>query len=164
MSGDITSNICYLDRDERFETEKPFSWSTELAFIPGLPPSNHISTQHLAKIRDVRGCDSTNLDTQGFAFLRVPTCLKPEEVGDEALVESIYYAEIEEMLWSRFPDISRIAFLGHQVWYNACLKHGPPRTDRSPGPCSPESAAPCSRTKREPWSTPRSHRPWPTPT
>lgn len=141
MSGDITSNICYLDRDERFQTEKPFSWSTELAFIPGLPPSNHISTHHLAKIRDVRGCESINLDTQGFAFLHVPTCLKPEEVDDEALVESIYYAEIEEMLWSQFPDISRIAFLGHQASCNPCLKrHQNHRATTDPGSCGLDDA------------------------
>jgi len=114
MIGDITSNIYYLDRDERFQTEKPFSWSAELAFLPGLPPSNHIFTRHLTKIRDVRGRDFTDVDTQGFTFIQLPTSLKPEEMDNEALVEAIYYPEIEDMLWSQFPDISRIAFLGHQ--------------------------------------------------
>lgn len=34
-------------------------------------------------------------------------------MDDEALIEDTYYAEVEDLLWRQFPDISGIAFLGY---------------------------------------------------
>lgn len=115
MNSDIVSKVYYLDRAERFQVEKPFNWSTELDVLNGLPKSNHLVTPHAVTIHDINDGTHTSLDTHGFAFVKSTTFLNREDFDNEALIEATYYSEIEDLLWRERPDISGIAFLGHQV-------------------------------------------------
>lgn len=115
MGGDIVSKICHLSRSERFSTEKPFNYSAELAILPGIPPSNHEVSFEPVTVHDVREYESPRLETHGFTFSKSQTGLSSEDFDDEALVERVLYPELEDLLWKERPDLSGIAFLGHQV-------------------------------------------------
>ncbi|KID60292.1 methyltransferase, partial [Metarhizium brunneum ARSEF 3297] len=111
----ITSNIYHLDRAKLYETEKPFNWSAELACLPGLPGSNHVFTSQTVNINNVRGCTPPSLDTQGFEFVKSTTSLKPEDFDNDNLIQTTFYSEIEKVLFEQLPDVTAVAFLGHQV-------------------------------------------------
>ncbi|KAI9656532.1 MAG: hypothetical protein M1821_004739 [Bathelium mastoideum] len=115
MAGDVASRIYYLDRAERFEREKPFNWSTELAALPNLPESNHVVSPQSVIVHDIRERSPASLDVEGFAFVKSPTSLKPDDFDDEATIETRYYSEIEELLWKEYPQFTGMAFLGYQV-------------------------------------------------
>lgn len=115
MMDKITSKIYHLDRAKLYETEKPFNWSAELACLPGLPGSNHVFTSQTVNINDVRGCTPPSLDTQGFEFVKSTTSLKPEDFDNDNLIQTTFYSEIEKVLFEQLPDVTAVAFLGHQV-------------------------------------------------
>lgn len=115
MPTDVIANINYLDRQKRYLSEKPFSWSSELACLPDLPSSNHVTVPHPVKIHDLRGSSPAHLDTHGFTVVQAKTSLRPEDMSNEALIEATYYSEIEDLLWREIPGLTGIAIFGHQV-------------------------------------------------
>lgn len=114
MATHVTSELVFLKRDPKHETEKPY----KLQYDPGedLPRKNCVDevTDGIV-IHDFRGREKDfTLDWQGFCVVELETQLAPEDFDDDAKVKQVYYAELKMMLKKEL-GARRVEVLEHGI-------------------------------------------------
>ncbi|KAK1750425.1 Aspirochlorine biosynthesis protein N [Echria macrotheca] len=99
-SGDVVADLNYLQKLELYQREKPFQ-----LFIPVDPNSpdprqNNVEFENRPHtIRDMRpAINDFGLDTHGFEIRPFHTSLDPDSFQKSDVVESQYFAEVEQLL------------------------------------------------------------------
>lgn len=110
----VTSELVFLKRDPKHETEKPY----KLQYDPGedLPRKNCVDElRDGLVISDFRGQEKDfTLERQGFCVVKLESQLAPEEFDDDKKIRQVYYAELKMML-KRDLGARRVEILEHGV-------------------------------------------------
>ena len=117
------ATLQYLKWQELYETEKPYQLFSTVAKqeLPVRGATNLEWTKgDVEIIHDVRGRVSQfTLDTNGFAFLKVPTNFRDFESSEQ--IEKIYLPEVEDILWREVEGVDQIYFFDWRIRKNIGL-------------------------------------------
>ncbi|KAK0645772.1 hypothetical protein B0T16DRAFT_411903 [Cercophora newfieldiana] len=94
---EILVPLYFLDRDELWDTVKPYSFH----YIPkeDIPLHNLLRSTHTTRIRSMRQLiPQLSLDSQGFEVHTIETKMSYSDFHDEKTVESVYVRELEDHL------------------------------------------------------------------
>lgn len=115
-SRDINTYLPYLAKDEIYTKEKPFGADFPVDRFQGSQLANHVFDNKQVIIHDVRNAKSTSLEINGFCFLKAETSLKATEATNtKTEAVEAYLAEVERILYNKFPEYSRIEVMDFQV-------------------------------------------------
>ena len=111
---DAVTQLVFLRREEKHQTEKPY----KLQYDPGeyLARTNCINepTDHII-VHDIRGREKEfTFDVHGFEVSRLQSALASDEFYDEEKVKKVYYNELRNLLKSKF-GAKRVEILEHGV-------------------------------------------------
>lgn len=95
MSTDVESELCFLGRDDLYQTEKPYC----LRFDPldDIPRHNLKIDSRLLHIADARSLN-TEIEKNGFTLTIIPTTLTYADFTDAKNIESTYALEVQNHL------------------------------------------------------------------
>lgn len=114
VNEDIRTELMYLVKDARHETEKPY----DLRFDAGsaIPRTNMANESRPVVIHDFRHLqNSRSLQEYGFTSAKIERMLTAAEFSSDKIVEAIYYPEVINLLWRQFPGAAEIKILEHIV-------------------------------------------------
>lgn len=116
-NGTIHTRMPFLKKQDPLTTsEKPYTVDFDISDIPSAKISNHTFDFHTIPIRDIRSAPSPfSLNTHGFTLLTHPSSLTAHNADNAAFIETTYFAELEALLYARFPEYARFEVLDHQV-------------------------------------------------
>lgn len=94
----IKSSMFYLDRDQIYDNEKPYSMRYQP--LDGTPQSNFIKSEHPITVRSMRERDAGpfHLDECGFQLIPLKSQLKYDEYWDNEKIQQIYVQEVKDAL------------------------------------------------------------------
>jgi hypothetical protein len=112
--SDVVTNLIFLEKDSKHETEKPYKLQYDPG--PGLPRWNCKNESHDGiTIHDIRGKESKfTVENQGFEVAKLSTELSPEDFTDEDKVRKVYYNELKDLCKRRF-GAQRVEVLEHGI-------------------------------------------------
>ena len=114
MSSDVISELVFLQRDPKHETEKPY----KLQYDPGndLPRRNCVDElREGIVIHDMRAKEHDfTLDSNGFCIMKLESQLHPEDFDDDSKIREVYYSELKLLLKTKL-GAKRIEILEHGV-------------------------------------------------
>ena len=120
-SGTVIAEIHYLQRLPLYKREKPFQ-----LFVPVDKNGSDPRTTNLEfesrhqRIQDIRhNIASYSLDSHSFEARNSPTTLLPSEFSDARLVESRYFAEVENLLKTIEGGYDKILIYDWRVCYDS---------------------------------------------
>ncbi|KAK7992997.1 tetratricopeptide repeat domain-containing protein [Apiospora saccharicola] len=90
----VTSDMHYLERNEMYKTEKPYSLRFPPNGIPEFPQSNVKRAKHQIQLRNMRKVTDLNVDTCGFGLLRSPCTISYEDFKDRTKIQHTYLTDL----------------------------------------------------------------------
>ena len=99
MPTDVESELCFLERDDLYQTEKPYC----LRFDPLDDISRHnlkldCKPLHIADARSL----NTDIEKNGFTLTTIQTTLTHDDFADAKKIESTYALEVQNHLKKMF--------------------------------------------------------------
>ena len=80
-----------------------------------MPPHNVVKDPHPVVVHDVRGRQDTfSLDITGFQWVKFPSVVKDSEFVDKEKIETVYYAEVEDIL-KKYTSAKKVFIFHHVV-------------------------------------------------
>ena len=81
----------------------------------GVPQNNVVQEPHPVVVHDVRGRqDAFGLDITGFQWVKFPSVVKDPEFADREKIETVYYAEVEDIL-KKCTGAKRVFIFHHSI-------------------------------------------------
>ncbi|KAI1359611.1 putative CmcJ-like methyltransferase [Xylaria arbuscula] len=112
----LQTTVRYLDRDDLYRVEKPYSADFAVDEQNGAKKSNIITTDRHVEVAPVASRGEFNININGFCILKENTTLTLEDAlerPEEA--ELKYQAELEKILHKNFPECTRFEGLDFVV-------------------------------------------------
>lgn len=109
----LVVQLYYLDRDELWETVKPYNFH----YFPKseVPLHNLLRSPHTTRVRNLRPlAPLLALDLQGFELHHLRTRMKYQDFKDESLIENVYVPELENY-FGKLLGAKRVRALDFQV-------------------------------------------------
>ncbi|KAJ4251078.1 hypothetical protein NW762_011729 [Fusarium torreyae] len=99
MTHAVNSELTFLQRDDLYNTVKPYSLRYD---PPGDIPRHNLQTERKqVQIHDARDINPS-LEGNGFMLTSIPSKMDYEDFRDEKLIETVYAKELEGQLKSQF--------------------------------------------------------------
>lgn len=115
--SDLDTQVWYLIKDPKFDTEKPF-YSNIPFEHPEAKQTNLESTPEEVVIHNIRGHeDDFELDKQGFQVLRKSSVAEYSLFESTDWIQDVYYPEIEKLLRQAVGEsqVERVYIYDHTV-------------------------------------------------
>jgi hypothetical protein len=112
-STDVVTELIFLQREEKHNTEKPYKHQYNPG--DGLPRTNcENEVINGIVIHDMRGREHEfTLEREGFTVRRLESKMARADFFDEAKVKEIYYEELKEMVSRAIPEAKGVEVLEH---------------------------------------------------
>ncbi|KAK6855172.1 CmcJ-like methyltransferase [Apiospora arundinis] len=90
----VISDMHFLERNEMYETEKPYSLRFPPNGMPEFPQSNVKRDKHQIQLRSMREATNLNVDTCGFELLHSPCTISYQDFEDRKKIQDIYLTDL----------------------------------------------------------------------
>lgn len=94
----VVSDMHYLEPNDVYEREKPYSLRFPPSGIPNLPQSNVRRERHRVQFRSMRDTSNLRLDTCGFELLWSPCPISYEDFDDQQKIQDTYLVDLSNHL------------------------------------------------------------------
>lgn len=99
--GDVSSKIFFIDRNEIYDTQKPYSLRYEAG--GEIQHTNVVHHEHETKVCNMRNhLDSLSFGESGFRVLQLKSQMEYNDYADTEKIDSIHTPEIETELIRTF--------------------------------------------------------------